>query len=118
MPPAFLKIVTIANGERQQVWLEFGAFPLDYLEAIKVGGKELGTAPDGAQRADEMLLAETRRVQPDIVDGEVVPEVKVIPATLEEARGFDGRALAQGGQEIPHGNRPFLGSCIACYSAR
>ena len=131
MPPAFLEIVTIANGKRQQVRLEFGAFPLDNLETFEVSGKEFGTAPDGAQRADKMLLAETRRVQPDVVDGVVMPEVQVIPAILKlfprpkrslsiishfPLLGFDMQQTKLQ-KMILHCYRPFLGSPVACYPA-
>ena len=80
------EIVPVLDGQCEQVGLQVGALFLDHLPARQIGPQGLGTTADGAERADEVLFAELRVVQPYLAHGEILPEVQVV-ATAGEARG-------------------------------
>ena len=66
-------------------------FFLDHLPSRQVGTKGLGAAANSAQRADQVLLAERRAMQPYLAHGEVLPEVQVISTTGKASSSLDGR---------------------------
>lgn len=90
----FAQVGAVFRGERQQRHAQAGIFRLNDLKPIHVRLHLLRTAPDRAEWAKEMLLAEGSSVEPDLAGGEVIAEKKVRAAGRELAGRLDIAALA------------------------
>jgi hypothetical protein len=90
----FAQVRAVFRGERQQRHAQAGIFRLDDLKPIQVRLHLLRPAPDRAEWAKEMLLAEGGSVEPDLAGGEIVAEEKVRAAGGELAGRLDIATLA------------------------
>lgn len=91
---ALNQIGAVLDGESDEGKLKAGIFRPDHLEAIEICLHRLGTATNGAHRAEKMLLAEGRGMQPHLANGVVVAEQQVGSTAGELARRLDIAALA------------------------
>jgi hypothetical protein len=80
VPKSFSQVITIPHGQSHQKRPQSRFFGLYDLPPIQVRFVRRGAPSNRAQRAKQMLHAKAGAVQPHFVDGEVVPEGKVIPA--------------------------------------
>ena len=80
---ALCQVVAILHGERDQVGLQARVLQLDCLPPGEIRGERFGPAPDGAERAEQVLFAELGSVQLDLIDGVKVPKQQVIPAAID-----------------------------------
>ncbi|WP_250144088.1 hypothetical protein, partial [Escherichia coli] len=87
---ALVQVGAVLHGQRDQVGAQVGAFFLNDLPAREVRAQGLGPSADGAERADQVLLAESGVVKPYLAHGEVLPEVQVVAAGGEAGGGLCG----------------------------
>lgn len=80
------KVFAVLDRKGNKGRLQAFLLGLDDREAVEVGLYLFGSATDRAERADEVLLAEAGRVQPNLAHGEVVAEQHVM-ATLFHVGG-------------------------------
>ncbi|SVJ76445.1 Uncharacterised protein [Klebsiella pneumoniae] len=115
MALTFLQVVAVLHGQRDQVGAQLGVFFLDDLPAGQIGPQRLGAAPDGAERAHQVLLAESRVVQPYLAHGEVLPEVQVVAAGGEACGGLGGFDSWNAPKVFQHLQRAAVRLAVACY---
>ncbi|MNZ62012.1 hypothetical protein D3C78_801220 [compost metagenome] len=110
------QVRAVLHREGDQVQLEVRAGLMDDLPAAQVGSQRFSPSPNGAQGADEMLLAELGGVEPDFVHGVVLPEMQPVP-TGAETRGSQRRRIVWNALQILLHAQPVLfGPGVACYS--
>lgn len=80
------QVFAVLDREGHKGRLQAFLLGLDDREAVEVGLYLFGSATDSAERADEVLLAEAGRMQPNLAHGEVVAEQHVM-ATLFHVGG-------------------------------
>jgi len=83
----------------------------DEFPPIQVGFESLSAAPDGAERANQVLLAEPRTVELDLIHSPVMPEYKVIAAVAQALKLPFQRLRPVGASDII-GNVERLSSCF------
>ncbi|MNF57237.1 hypothetical protein D3C84_387550 [compost metagenome] len=110
------QVRAVLHGEGDQVQLEVRAGLVDDLPAAQIGRQGLCPTPDRAQGADEVLLAELRRVEPDFVHGVVLPEVQPVAAGAEPRGSQRRRIVWSAPQVLQHAQRVLFGPGVACYS--
>lgn len=113
---AFFQVGTVLHRQGDQIRPQLRAFLPDDLPALEIGREGLRAAPDGAERADQMLLAETSAVQAHFPSRVVVPEVQVFAAATKASACPDGILIGNTLKVIPHSHGPCLGVAVACYS--
>ena len=113
---ALFQVVAVFDREGQQVRAQLRAFALDDFPARQIGAQGFGAATDCAQRADEVLLAESGVVQSDLAHGEVLPEVQVVAAGGEAGGGLRAWFSFDALEVVQHGPRPCVSLAVACYS--
>ena len=109
MPETLCQVWPILHGESDQVGAQVWPFELDNLPACQVGRESLCAAPDGAQRAQQVLFAELGGMELHLVHGEKVPEQQIVAAALNLAR--HGLMLRAGGHILRYVESAF--SCFA-----
>ncbi|MBN4178599.1 hypothetical protein GSU75_05910 [Pseudomonas savastanoi pv. phaseolicola] len=113
---SFDQIRAVFNGQSYQIRTKIRPVALDDFPAGQIGTKGLCSAPNSTERTDQVLLAESSVMEPDLTHGEVLPEVQVI-ATRGKARGcFCGLWRGSIPKMIQHEQRPCMSLPIACYS--
>lgn len=82
----FFQVFPVFDRQSDQKRPQGGFFQLDGIPPSQIGREGLSAPSDGAQRAQQMLLAELGRVQLDGIDREVVPEHQVLTAAMDLRR--------------------------------
>ena len=77
------EVWAILDGESHQVRLEVWVLLQQHFKAHQVRLEVLGTTPDSAEAAEQVLSAKVGTVEPDPIDGVVVPKHEVVTALPE-----------------------------------
>jgi hypothetical protein len=105
MPESFAKVCTVFDCQSHQRELEVWIHLADCLQSRKVRLHLLCTAPDSAQWAEQVLIAELGSMEPDFLDLEEVPKVEIVAAVGQVQSQLDF-ALLSG--IISHQQRPVM----------
>ncbi|MNC70167.1 hypothetical protein D3C75_1209460 [compost metagenome] len=97
-----LEVIAVLHGQRDQVRTHVRAFALDDSPASQIRAQGFCPAPDGTERADQVLLAERGVVQPYLAHRVVLPEVQVVSAGGEACGCFRGRRRWSAPQVLQH----------------
>ena len=85
VPEPFGQVRAILDRQSDQKRPQGRFLGPDDLPPVQVGFEGLGAPSDRAQWAQQVLTAEPGTMQPDLIDGEVVPKRQIFPAVGDRA---------------------------------